>query len=500
MSIRVYNSMTRRKEEFRPREEGKVSIYLCGPTVYNHIHIGNARTFLSFDVIRRYLQHRGYDVTFVQNITDIDDKIILRAKEEDRTAAEVASDYTISFKQAMRELGIADPTVAPKATEMIAEMIELAQRLISMGHAYEVGGDVFFSVRSFPGYGKLSGRDIEQMESGARVEIDERKKDPLDFALWKSAKPGEPHWASPWGEGRPGWHLECSVMSEKELGVTFDIHGGASDLIFPHHENEIAQSEAATSAPLANYWLHGGLLRVNKEKMSKSLGNFMLLKDVLAEHEAPVVRVMMLQTHYRSPLEFSESRLEEARQAYDRLIEPIRTITELLGQESLWASGSVTTEDRTQLVEAVESATQRFTAEMDDDFNTAGALAAVFDLVRDVNRFLSHFGPGVEGENIPVLRQARDGILEMLGALGIEIRTDTGSSYPTEFVPMAERLAGYMGTDPQEAVAALLSARNAARTERNYSAADAVRAGLETLGYAIEDTRHGARIKRISGR
>jgi len=500
MSIRVYNSMTRRKEEFHPREASKVSMYVCGPTVYNHIHIGNARTFLSFDVIRRYLQYRGYDVTFVQNITDIDDKIILRAKEEDRTPAEVASDYTISFKQAMGDLGIMDPTAAPKATEMITEMIELAERLISMGHAYEVGGDVFFSVRSFPDYGKLSGRDVEQMESGARVEIDERKKDPLDFALWKKAKPGEPHWPSPWGEGRPGWHLECSAMSEKELGATFDIHGGASDLVFPHHENEIAQSEAATGVPLAIYWLHGGLLRVDKEKMSKSLGNFMLLKDVLAEHEAPAFRVMMLQTHYRSPLEFSESRLDEARQAYERLMAPVRTIADLLSQESLWSSGHVTTADRMRLVEAVQAARQRFTAEMDDDFNTAGALAAIFDLVRDVNRFLSQFGPGLDGENIPLLKQACDGIVEMLEVLGIQVRTDTMSTYPNELVPMAEHLAGYAGTDPQEAITALLAARNAARTERNWSAADAVREGLETLGFAIEDTLHGARVKRISVR
>jgi len=277
MSIRVYNTLSRSKEEFEPREPGKVAMYVCGPTVYNHIHIGNARTFLSFDVIRRYLEFRGFDVTFVQNITDVDDKIINKANEEGRSAAEVAEEYTNAFLAAMDALGVKRPTVQPKATETIGEMLVMVQRLIDRGYAYEVEGDVYFSVRKFDGYGKLSGRDIDEMNSGSRVDVDERKTDPLDFALWKAAKPGEPHWASPWGEGRPGWHLECSVMSEKELGVTFDMHGGASDLIFPHHENEIAQSEAATGAQFARYWLHGGLLQVNAEKMSKSLGNFMLV-------------------------------------------------------------------------------------------------------------------------------------------------------------------------------------------------------------------------------
>ncbi|MHB8741184.1 MAG: cysteine--tRNA ligase, partial [Coriobacteriia bacterium] len=302
MAIRVYNTLSRNKQEFVPREPGVVSMYVCGPNVYNHIHIGNARTFLTFDVIRRYLTFRGFDVRFVQNITDVDDKIIARANEEGREPAEVATEYTRAFQEAMSALGVLRPTVQPKATETIDAMIEMTSRLIERGHAYVIDGDVYFSVRSFPGYGKLSGRNIDELESGSRVGVDERKKDPLDFALWKSAKPGEPHWSSPWGEGRPGWHLECSVMSERELGLTFDIHGGASDLIFPHHENEIAQSEAATGEPFVRYWLHGGLLQVDQEKMSKSLGNFLLLKEVLERYPAPVVRLLMLQTHYRSPL------------------------------------------------------------------------------------------------------------------------------------------------------------------------------------------------------
>ena len=272
--MKLYNTMTRTKEEFVPREEGKVAMYVCGPTVYNHIHLGNARTFLSFDTIRRYLLWKGYDVSFVQNVTDVDDKIIKKSHEEGRTFSEVASEYTQAFIDAMDAVNVLPPTVRPKATETIPEMIDLISRLINSGHAYEVEGDVYFSVRSFPGYGKLSGRDVDDMRSGARIEIDDRKKDPLDFALWKSAKPGEPSWESPWGLGRPGWHIECSAMSEEELGLPFDIHGGGVDLVFPHHENEIAQSEAATGKTFARYWLHGGMLQVNSEKMSKSLNNF----------------------------------------------------------------------------------------------------------------------------------------------------------------------------------------------------------------------------------
>ncbi|MDZ4180245.1 MAG: cysteine--tRNA ligase [Coriobacteriia bacterium] len=494
MSISVYNTMTRRKEAFEPREPGRVSMYVCGPTVYNHIHIGNARTFLSFDVIRRYLEFRDFEVAFVQNITDVDDKIIARANEEGRPSAEVAVEYTIAFQEAMRELGVMRPTVAPKATETIPEMIAMIELLIERAHAYEVEGDVYFAVRSFADYGKLSGRDIDEMNSGARVEVDERKRDPLDFALWKAAKPGEPHWPSPWGEGRPGWHLECSVMSEKELGITFDIHGGASDLIFPHHENEIAQSEASTGQPFSRYWLHGGLLRVNAEKMSKSLGNFMLLRDVLAEYEPAVVRLMMLQTHYRSPLEFSTARLDEARVAYERLTTPLRDIGEILSTQVSWAVGEASSADRIELVDAIEKANVTFIEEMDDDFNTAGALAAVFDLVRVTNRFLNDFGTGATGENVPVLKQSRDAIVTLLGALGIETPVRSGGTYPPEVVPVAAQLAGYSGSDPAEAVDALLAARSVARSERNWAAADAVRDGLGALGLMVEDTPQGARV------
>jgi len=495
MAIRLHNTLTRSKEELVTREPDTISMYVCGPTVYNHIHIGNARTFLSFDVIRRYLEFRGYDVRFVQNITDVDDKIINRANEEGRSAAQVAADYTEAFQSAMEALGIMPPTVQPKATETIPEMIEMVQRLVDSGHAYEVDGDVYFSVRSFREYGKLSGRDIDEMNSGARVDVDERKRDPLDFALWKSAKPGEPHWPSPWGEGRPGWHLECSVMSERELGVTFDIHGGASDLIFPHHENELAQSEAATGQPFVRYWLHGGLLQVDQEKMSKSLGNFMLLKDVLEKYPAPVIRLMMLQTHYRSPLDFSPDRLEEAAVAYDRLMTPIRDVDMYLESNAGWSAEEASAQDRTGLVEAIEAAQTKFVAEMDDDFNTAGALGAVFELVRTTNKFLGEYGLGPHSENAPVLKQARDAIERLAGVLGVATEpSKTSSDYPTEVIQLASSLAGYEGSDPHAAVDALLAARAVARSDRNWAAADAVRDGLGNLGFTVDDTPGGARV------
>lgn len=497
MSLRVHNTATRRKETFLPRNPGEVSMYVCGPTVYNHIHIGNARTFLSFDVIRRYLEFRGNEVTFVQNITDVDDKIIARAAEEGRDWFEVAVEYTAEFQEIMARLEVKSPTVAPKATEMIPEMVELASRLIDSGHAYEVDGDVYFSVRSFPDYGKLSGRDIDEMNAGSRVEVDERKRDPLDFALWKSAKPGEPKWPSPWGDGRPGWHLECSAMSEKELGVTFDIHGGAADLVFPHHENEIAQSEADTGAPLANYWLHGGLLRVDQEKMSKSLGNFMLLRDVLEDFEPAVVRLMMLQTHYRSPLEFSVHRLQEARTAYERLVVPVRAIAEIESEGRRWADEPTSAEAREELASAIVRTREAFVAEMDDDFNTAGAVAALFELVRAVNRFLGRFGTGDDGENLPLLIEAKETLIELAGALGIALLgVSEEDAYPDEVVSLARELLGYEGANAEDAVQALLAARETARSERDWSKADQVRDGLAALGLAIEDTPSGARVRR----
>jgi len=492
VTLRVYNTMARAKEDFVPREPGKISMYTCGPTVYNHIHIGNARTFLSFDVIRRYLEYRGFDVKFVQNVTDVDDKIINRANEEGRPASEVAADYTEAFIKAMHALGVKDPTVRPKATEKIPQMIALIERLIAGGHAYDSGGDVYFAVRSFPGYGKLSGRDVEEMENQARIETDPRKRDPLDFALWKAAKPGEPHWPSPWGEGRPGWHIECSAMSEMEFGMPFDIHGGGSDLIFPHHENEIAQSEAATGVTFANYWLHGGMLQVDSEKMSKSLGNFLLLKDVLEHYPVPVIRLLMLQTHYRSSLDYSAERLAEAATAHERIANMVRMVRWAQGRPAVPEGAPAT--DRESLETACAATRERFMAEMDDDFNTAGALGAVFDLVRQANSFLSAHEAALSSADLKALASAADTVTELVGVLGVSLDSTEEAGLPEEIVPLAAELAGYAGTDPSEAAAALLAARAFARAERDWARADAVRDGLAGLGVTIADTATGARV------
>jgi cysteinyl-tRNA synthetase len=498
MAIRIYNTMSRTKEEFVPREPGKVAMYVCGPTVYNHIHVGNARTFLSFDVIRRYLAWRGYEVTFVQNITDVDDKIIKRAQEEGRSPAEIAETYTLAFRSAMDALGVLPPTRQPLATQTIPDMIAMVERLIERGHAYVVDGDVYFSVRSFPGYGELSGRDIDELEAGARVEVDERKQDPLDFALWKAAKPGEPHWPSPWGEGRPGWHLECSVMSERELGVPFDIHGGGSDLVFPHHENERAQSEAATGKPFVRYWMHGGMLQIDSEKMSKSLGNFLLLKDVLAQYPAAVVRMLMLQTHYRSPLDFSGARLDEAAAALERITNVVRNLQ--WAKDGAGSGPGAPADARSALNDAVREARERFVEAMDDDFNTAGALAAVFELGRACNAFLAEHQAKLGTEDRGVLEEAASAVRELLSVLGIELgEAEREAELSADVIGMARDLAGYAGTDADEALRALLAAREAARSERNWEAADAVRDALGSLGYAIEDTPQGPRVARRGG-
>ncbi|MBA4370743.1 MAG: cysteine--tRNA ligase, partial [Coriobacteriaceae bacterium] len=444
-------------------------------------------------VIRRYLTYRGLEVSFVQNITDVDDKIIKCAAEEGVPAAEVAAKYTAAFLDAMRALGVGKPTSQPKATETITEMVGMVERLIERGHAYAVDGDVYFSVRSHPGYGKLSGRDIDELESGARVEVDERKADPLDFALWKAAKPGEPRWPSPWGEGRPGWHLECSVMSERELGLPFDIHGGATDLVFPHHENELAQSEAATGGEFVRYWVHGGLLQVNAEKMSKSLGNFMLLKDVLNLYDAPVVRLLMLQTHYRSPLDFSTGRLDDAQAGYDRILNGLREMrwTCDAGTCGLGAPDA----GRRALAEAVAGAREKFEAEMDDDFNAAGALAAVFGLLRETNGYVARYRADLGDADLETVVAAESEIRELLDVLGISLPAPGHvTTLPGEVVGLARQLAGYAGEDEQEAVDALLAARAVARTERNWAAADAVRDGMAGLGFAVEDTPAGQRM------
>ena len=520
--IQLYNTQTHKKEELKCREPGKVAMYACGPTVYNHIHIGNARTFLTFDIVRRWLTYRGYKVTFVQNVTDVDDKIINRAAEEGISPAELAKDYTAKFIDAMHKFGIADPDVRPKATEEIPEMIKLVQRLIDGGHAYEVDGDVYFSVRSFKDYGKLSGRNIDDLRSGARVDVDTRKKDPLDFALWKSAKPGEPYWASPWGNGRPGWHLECSAMSEKYLGLPIDIHGGGADLVFPHHENEIAQSEAACGCTFATHWLHGGMLRINEEKMSKSLGNFLLLKDILDNCNPTALRLLMLQTHYRNPLDFSDERLADAQASLERISTCVRNINwaaenaasvaggdgsgagagncagesngagDGAGDGNCASEGSDAGDYAGEFDTDLDAVREKFCSCMDDDFNTAGALGAIFGLVNSCNSFLDA-NSALSGSARKDLVSAASLIIELLGTLGIELLQEQ-ATWPEEVCDLAAQLAGYTGDNTHEAVDALLEARAAARAQKNFISADAIRDGLAELGFVIEDTANGARV------
>lgn len=496
--IRLYDTKTRTKTDLETREPGKVGMYVCGPTVYNRIHIGNARTFISFDVIRRYLMWRGFDVTFVQNVTDVDDKIIAKANEQGRPAADVAAEFTQAFIEDMRAAGVLDPDIRPKATEEIPAMLELVRQLIDGGHAYEVDGDVYFSVRSYPAYGELSGRNVDEMESGHRElradgkGVEDRKRDPLDFALWKAAKPGEPSWDSPWGPGRPGWHIECSAMSRKYLGLPFDIHGGGGDLVFPHHENERAQSEAACGCTFANYWMHAGMLQVNSEKMSKSLGNFLLLHDVLETTEPAVLRFLMLQTHYRSPLDFSSDRLTEAGAALCRIGNTVKNLDWLLAN----AQDVPSTLDVAALAARAEQAKDAFVRAMDDDFNTCKALGEVFELIADVN---GRTADGVlSREDAAAVQGVRDLVVELLGVFGIDVAAGAGAcpaqTLPPEVVALAADIAGYEGADAAEAVDALLAARADARAARDWGRADAVRDGLTGLGFVIEDTPQGARV------
>ena len=502
--MKIYNTQTRSKVELEPISPSKISMYVCGPTVYNRIHIGNARTFISFDIIRRYLMWRGYDVTFVQNVTDVDDKIIKRANEEGRSAAEVAAEYTQAFINDMHAVGVLDPTVRPKATEEIDEMIQLVSTLIEKGHAYEVQGDVYFAVRSYAAYGQLSGRNIDDMEAGHRElratgqGLEDRKRDPLDFALWKAAKPGEPSWDSPWGKGRPGWHIECSAMSHKYLGLPFDIHGGGSDLVFPHHENERAQSEAAYDCTFSNNWMHSGMLQIanaetgEAEKMSKSLNNFLMLHEALEIVRPEALRMLMLQTHYRSPLVFGDQRLSEADAALTRIQNAVKNVDWLLAN----ASDGAAVVDAQVLRAAIDTAREDFISAMDDDFNAPEALGAVFGLVAAVNTATAE--GLITTADAAIVSEARDVLVELMGVFGIDVCasqvTDEGVRYPDAVLSLAAQLAAFDGTDKTAAVQALLDARAAARKEKNWALADAVRNGLSDLGFTIEDTAQGARV------
>jgi cysteinyl-tRNA synthetase len=461
MSLKILNSLTGEKESFVPLTAGHVRMYVCGVTVYDSAHLGHCRFLLTFDVIYRYLRFRGLDVTYVRNFTDVDDKIIRRAQEEQVSCDAITERYIAEFERDSEALGLLKPTLEPRATGHIAEIIEMIQRLESRGLAYSIDGDVFYSVGSFPEYGKLSGKKTDELEAGARVEVDERKRSPLDFALWKSSKPGEPTWDSPWGPGRPGWHIECSAMSTKYLGQPFDIHGGGRDLIFPHHENEIAQSEGAFDKPLSRFWVHNGFLNINQQKMSKSLGNFFTIGEILEHFDALALRHYFLSSHYRSPMDFSMEGLEEASKAVDRIYDTIDRLTRVLpGLAQVTADAAL-----------VES----FQHEMDDDFNTPRALALIFDEVRSLNRLLDEKKTQGLAPRAAALRTICDAI---------------GLLHEVYLERKKERWLNKSSMTRAE-IDALIAQRNSARQAKDWQEADRLRDELQRKGIAIEDMPGG---------
>jgi cysteinyl-tRNA synthetase len=484
--MRIYNTLSGSKEEFIPLNSHGVKIYACGVTVYDYCHIGHARSAIVFDVIRRYMRYKGFHVTYVRNFTDIDDKIINRARQEGITWDVVAKKYTDEYYKDMDMLGVGRADIEPKATEHIQEIIDIVKGLIEKGYAYEIDGSVYFEVEKFTGYGKFSKRDKEEMLAGARVEVDERKKNPIDFALWKKSKEGEPSWDSPWGPGRPGWHIECSAMSLKHLGESFDIHGGGADLIFPHHENEIAQSEAFTGKPFARYWIHNGFITIDKEKMSKSLGNFFTIKEILDKFDPEVVRCFLLSTHYRSPIEFSDEQLREVESSIDRYYTTVIRIQDFLEKDGVKKESSNTEKAFEQ---TIVSFRERFEEAMDDDFNTALALGHIFELIRDVNRFLDSKPSGPQVNEL--LFKARELLMETGDVLNIFGRT------PIEWYRslMVTKKIGLTG----EEICHRIKEREDARKRKEWAIADRIRKELEEKGIILEDKKDGTDWKVKTG-
>lgn len=466
--IKIHNTLTGKLEEFKPVVENQVSMYVCGPTVYNYIHIGNARPAMFFDTVRRYFEYRGYKVKYVQNFTDVDDKMIKRANEEGITLKDVADKYIAAYFEDTAKVNLKeDGMIRPKATEYIGEMIELIEILIKKGYAYESNGDVYFNVDKYKHeYGALSKQNIDELNSGARVDISEIKKSQLDFALWKAAKEGEPSWSSPWGEGRPGWHIECSAMSNKLLGATFDIHGGGQDLIFPHHENEIAQSKCSTGGDFARYWIHNGYINVKGEKMSKSLGNFFLLREVLAKFPGNVVRFFVLSSHYRKPIDFSEDELKQAEAGLRRIENALSRAGEMLNKSENTVEAG---DSLAELKEALKKSKEKFIEGMDDDFNTAIGVGAVFELVKELNKALeigsiNKAGVEIITETVKFIKEAVEDVL------GIK----------TSEVKQADNLT-------TELVEFVLKLRRDARDEKNWALSDKIRDGLQGIGIKIKD-------------
>ena len=467
--MKIYNTMTRKKEEFIPLEEGKVKMYVCGPTVYNFIHLGNARPFTVFDTLRRYFEYRGYEVTYIQNFTDVDDKIIKRSHEEGISPEEVAEKYIKEYFIDCDGLGIKRATVHPQVTDNIENIIVFVQDLIDKGYAYEAGGDVLFRTRKFEEYGKLSHQNIEELELGARIDVDDKKEDPLDFVLWKAKKEGEPGWQSPWGEGRPGWHIECSVMSNRYLGNTIDIHAGGQDLQFPHHENEIAQSECRNGHTFARYWMHNGYINVDGEKMSKSLGNFFTVRDISEKYDLGLVRFFLLATQYRNPVNFSDTVLEQAKAGLERLTNARDNAEFILGN----LDDSGLRDEEKDLAAGLDKYRERFIEAMDDDLNTADAISVIFELAKFMNTNIS------DQSSKEFVQLNLDIFNELTGVLNIankSVEEDDSLSQKVED---------------------LIAKRAQAKKEKNFVLADQIRDELTAMGIAIEDTRQGVKWKRI---
>nr|WP_222155598.1 cysteine--tRNA ligase [Clostridioides difficile] len=467
MSVKVYNTLTRTKEEFVPLEEGKVKMYVCGPTVYNYIHIGNARPFIIFDTLRRYLEYRGYDVTYVQNFTDVDDKIINRSHEEGISPEEVAAKYIKEYFVDCDGLGIKRATVHPQVTDNIQQIIEFIKELEYKGYAYAVNGDVYFDTNKFEGYGKLSGQKQEDLEAGARIEVNDQKRHPMDFVLWKAKKEGEPGWDSPWGEGRPGWHIECSVMSKRYLGETIDIHAGGQDLTFPHHENEIAQSEARSGKIFSKYWMHNGYININDEKMSKSKGNFFTVRDISKLYDLEIVRFFMLSAHYRNPVNFSDEMLNQAKAGLERLYNTKEKLEFTLSN----LVESPLTEKEVELVKELDDFRQKFIDAMDDDVNTADAVSVIFELAKLINSNVD------ENSSLEFAKKCLDEFNELTGVLNIvNKKKDT-----------------VLDKDIEE----LIQKRTDAKKNKEFQLADDIRQQLLDMGIVLEDTRQGVKWKRI---
>ena len=485
--MKLYNTMTNKIEEFKTIEENKVKMYVCGPTVYNYIHLGNARPIVVFDTLARYFKHKGMEVEFVQNFTDVDDKIINKSMEEGISANEVSEKYIKYFFEDINRLNILDSVKRPKVTENITEIIKIVQKLIDNGFAYEKDGNVYFEVKKYKDYGKLSNQKIEKLELGARIDVSEIKKNPVDFALWKKKKDGEPFWESPWGEGRPGWHIECSAMAKKYLGDTFDIHGGGQDLVFPHHENEIAQSKCAYHGNFANYWLHNGFIQINGDKMSKSLGNFFLLREILEKFSGNVIRLFILSTHYRKPINFSFENMEDTKKALQNIVKSMNKFEAIIGKYKNEKTAEITNLDFSQKIDEFD---KKFEDAMDEDMNTPQALVTIFDQIRETNKFIS-VNKDELSKIYSEIEKSYESLKRKIGnVFGIEIEMENSAKEEDgENMELTKKL-----------IELLLKIRNKARSEKKFKLADEIREELNVLGIEINDNMDGTSNYKIENK